>query len=714
MHRSNRLVRLVTILVLGGLGLGVCFVALAPGVERIAASAQYSGKVGPQLRALEDPTTLYDMNGAAYDRLGDLDRQPVALAAVPKMMRQAVISTEDRTFYSNDGIDVKSAVRALMSNVGAGGIDQGGSTITQQLIKNRFFKNPKRNLDRKVREAILAHRLTNEWSKNRILEEYLNTVYFGENSYGIQAASTRIIGKPNLADLTLSDAALLAGLIKNPTSYDIFVHQNEALQRRNEVIRRMRVQHVITEAQAVFARTAPLPPSLRPTNALQATTPYGEQALKQLKSLPELGKDEAQRTQLIFSGGLRVFTEYDPHLTQVAVDSIRSVAKPSFAPFRAGMAVMDPRTGAVRAVVGTKDDLPQSNTPQSINLATRARQVGSTFKAITLSTAFENLYSPKDTVDGSSSTDVDPATGKTGCKIVYSPSPKQPPIVYYAKNSSEGEGGVADLYQQTANSVNCAFLRLLTSIGQPKVRKMATDMGYTNPVGDNIAMGVGIGNEHSPLEQATVYGTIANDGVRHLPVFVRRVEDVSGRVLYRAPAGVRVLQPETARTVTDVLTHVITEGTGTKARLADRPAAGKTGTIDNQVDAWFAGYTPQLVAAVWMGNPATDNIENKAAWMKSVGGVTVFGGTYPAMIWQKFMTEALKGQPVIQFIKPDETLWPSPARVNPKGGRDVTADFGPPTSSTSITLPTDSTSSSSTSSSSTSSSSTTSTTKSHP
>jgi len=701
MHRSNRLVRLVTILVLGGLGLGVCFVALAPGVAKIAASAQYSGKVGPQLRALEDPTTLYDMNGTPYDRLGDLDRQPVPLSAVPKVMREAVIATEDRTFYSNDGIDVKSAVRALMSNVGAGGIDQGGSTITQQLIKNRFFKNPKRNLDRKVREAILAHRLTNEWSKDRILEEYLNTVYFGENSYGIQAAATRIIGKPNLADLTLSEAALLAGLIKNPTSYDIFDHKNEALQRRNEVIRRMRVQHVITEAQAVFARTAPLPPTARPTNALQATTPYGEQALRQLKTIPELGKDETQRTQLIFSGGLRVFTEYDPHLTQVATDSIRAVVKPSFAPFRAGMAVMDPRTGAVRAVVGTKDDLPQSNTPQSFNLATdAARQVGSTFKGITLATAFENLYSPKDTVDGTAP-----------CEIFYLPwgqteaQARAKPI----NNSSESEGGVADLYKETQDSVNCAFERLLMSIGPPKVRDMAFKLGYTNPVPKAVAFGIGIGNAHTPLEQATVYGTFADDGVKHAPVFVRRVEDVSGRVLYRAPAGVRVLRPETARTVTDVLTHVITEGTATKARLSDRPAAGKTGTIDNQVDAWFAGYTPQLVAAVWMGNPASDNTENPVASMKSVGGIKVFGGSYPAMIWQKFMTAALKGQPVIQFIKPDETLWPSASAINPKGGRGAPIDVAPPTSSTSSTLPVDSTTSSSTSS--TSSSSTTSTTK---
>jgi Membrane carboxypeptidase (penicillin-binding protein) len=691
MHRSNRLVRLVTILVLGGLGLGVCVVALAPGFEKIAASAQYSGKVGPQLRALEDPTTVYDVNGAEYERLGDLDRQPVALAAVPRMVRQAVISTEDRTFYSNDGIDVRSAVRALASNVGAGGIEQGGSTITQQLIKNRFFKNPKRNLDRKVREAILAHRLTNEWSKNRILEEYLNTVYFGQNSYGIQAAAVRIIGKP-LAELTLPDAALLAGIIKNPTAYDIFDHQKEALQRRNEVIRRMLAQHVITRAEAIAARTAPLPVHARPDNELRAKSPYGEEVLSQLKTLPELGKDPLQRTQTIFSGGLRVFTAYDPRLTFIAFNTINSVIKPSFAPFRAAMAVMDPRTGAVGAVVDG------SATAQGYNLATDGggRKVGSTFKPITLATAIEHGYSPKDTVDGGSP-----------CEISY-PAWRKTPFVFH--NSSESSGGVADLFSQTKNSVNCAYLRLMTSVGPPEIRTMATNLGYTHPVDPNLSMGIGE-TEHTPLEVATVFSTLADDGVKHAPVFVRRVEDANGRVLYRAPSGVRVLKSETARTVTDVLSHV-TEGTAPRARLTDRPIAGKTGTTDHQTDAWFAGYTPQLVAAVWMGNKDTGDSENPAAYMTNVRGFEfqpVFGGTYPALIWQKFMTDALKGQPVLQFIPPDESLWPKPTQVNPAGGHGSPAvDRSLLTTTTSSTLPVGSTTTSS-STSSTSSSTTTST-----
>ena len=704
MRHSNRLFRLVALLTLGGLGLGVCVVALAPGLEKIAASAQYSGKIGPQLRALEDPTTFYDANGAVYERIGQLDRQPVSIAAVPRVVRQAIIATEDRTFYTNDGIDVRSAVRALASNVGAGGIAQGGSTITQQLIKNRFFKNPKRNLDRKVREAILAHRLTNEWSKNRILEEYLNTVYFGQNSYGIQAASTRIIGKPDLAQINLPEAALLAGMIKNPTDYDIFdpAKQKGALERRNEVIRRMRVQHVITEPQALAARSSPLPAPPRPDNELRARTPYGEEVLSQLKTLPELGKDPFQREQTIFSGGFRVYTEFDPRMSEVARSTIASVLpSASFAPFTAAIAVMDPKSGAVRAVVGGGDTGGQA---QGFNLATdgAGRQVGSTFKPLTLATAIANGYSPNDLVDGSEDT-------SEGCVVSY-------PKLTTAKVHNAGGAGTDTLLQQTKHSVNCAYLRLFASVGPEKVIAYAKQLGLTRKI--DLVLNSGIGDtEHTPLEMVTAYSTIADEGVRRGPVFVRRIEDAAGRVVYRAPSPVRVLSAEQARTVTSVLSHVTdSDATGPRAKLSDRPIAGKTGTTTASKDAWFAGYTPQLAAVVWMGDRGEESTPGHPGRpireMKGVGTFgTIFGGTYPAIIWQKFMSEILKGQPVLEFTAPDESLWPKPAMVNQKGGRGAALDFsGLNTSTTSSTLPVGSTSTSSSTSSSSSSTSTSSTT----
>ena len=258
MRASQRLVRLLTILVLGGFTLGVCLVALGPGVSKIAASAHYTGTVAPALRPLEGPTTLYDADGNVMDRLGDLDRTPVDLNEVPKTLISAVVATEDHTFFDNPGVDVRSSFRAFLSNVGSGGIGQGGSTITQQLIKNRYFTNPKRDLDRKIREAILAARLTGEWSKRRILQEYLNTVYFGANAYGVQAAAQRIIGVP-LAQLDLAQSALLAGVIKDPINFDPFTHPEAAIRRRIQVLRAMQHQKKITASEAAYAAASPLP-----------------------------------------------------------------------------------------------------------------------------------------------------------------------------------------------------------------------------------------------------------------------------------------------------------------------------------------------------------------------------------------------------------------------------------------------------------------------
>jgi penicillin-binding protein 1A len=691
MRGTQRLFRLVTILVLGGCTIGVCLVALGPGVSKLAASAKYTGTVAPELRPLEGPTTLYDVDGNVMDRLGDLDRTPVDLDRVPKVLVQAVISTEDHTFYDNPGVDVRSTFRALLSNVDSGGIGQGGSTITQQLIKNRYFTNPKRDLDRKVREAVLAARLTGEWSKRRILQEYLNTVYFGANAYGVQAAAQRIIGKP-LEQLDLGDAALLAGLIKDPINYDPFVHPDAALRRRATVLRAMVHQKKISAGEAAFAGAQPLPtrpdctaaPGDPKCSSLQPHSLYSEEVKNRLLELKALGPDEKTAAQRVFAGGLRVYTAYNPALEAKAQSAVDSTVG-RFAPrYQAGMAVMDPRTGAVPAIVsGTGRDY------RGLDLATMGpsnapgRFVGSTFKGITLATLMENGYSPKDTVAGGSPCYIKYADGVPG-QPGYHPwyDTVHEPRGHKFTNASDGSGGTDTIYNQTKNSVNCAYLNLFTSVGPPKVLEMGKRLGLTRPVEKNLSSGIG-DTGHSPLEMATVYSTFADEGIKHDPVFITRIEDNEGRVIYRAPGGTRVLSQQVARSVTDVLSHV-TEGTAPKAKLPDdRPLAGKTGTRDNESDAWFAGYTPQLTAVVWMGDPlsAQDGMVN-------VGGVKVFGGTYPAMIWQKFMASALANQAIIPFTPPDETLWPDPTRVNPAGGRDtaetnsgVSRDFSTTTSS---------------------------------
>lgn len=665
-HPPRRLLRLFVILVLGGIGIGICLAALVPGVEKIAAGSQYSGKVGPllarQCEICGEPTLVYDKNGDYLDTLGTLDRRPVELSAVPKPLINAVLATEDQTFYDNVGVDLQSMVRAFLENLDKGGLEQGGSTITQQLIKNRVFNHPKRDLDRKIKEAALAIRLNEEWSKNHILEEYLNTVYFGEGSYGVKAAAERYFNNTPLDQIDLSQAALLAGLIKNPEGDNPFVPANadRAIARRAQVLNQMAKAHYITTQEAKVASVQPLP-TIEPPAEFRPDNYYTAEVRDLLTGDAKfgLGATKAERTNKLNRGGLRVYTAYDPRtelLAQAAIDT----TIPETA-FKASIAAMDPSNGDVKAIVaGPHITFTESQYNLATMPAPAGRQPGSTFKAIVLATALENGYSVKDSVDGTS-----PCTLKIdGLKF----DPKR------RTQNAEGHGGVQSLRSATENSVNCAYFRLGAAVGLDKVVEMATRLGVTHKINPaNYSLSIGSSDNVSPLDMATVFSTFAADGVLHRPVFIKRVEDTSGHVLFEDKGeGVRVLDPQIARTVTDVLRGVITDGTGTRARLADHVAAGKTGTTDSEINAWFVGYTPQLVAAVWMGDPLSN--QNP---MRRVGKYgPIYGGTWPALMWQNFMSFALAGQPDEPFIPPDPKLWPSGKYVSENGRGKYSSSSG--------------------------------------
>jgi membrane peptidoglycan carboxypeptidase len=706
----GRLSRFLVILALGGAGVGLCLAALIPGTATLFGASRYNGSVTSDLSPLSQRTLVYGIGGEVIGKLGREDRAPAKLNEVPKTLVHAVIATEDRTFYQNAGIDIQATLRALAANVGSGQVEQGGSTITQQLIKNRVVGS-KRDVGRKVREAIAAYRLNDEYSKNQILEQYLNTIYLGQGSYGVKSAAERffitkdpVTGAPRgkqLGELTVADSALLAGLISNPEGNNPFLFPERATKRRGDVLKRMIEQHYITPAEAYVAALQPLP-TVKPPAELRPDNYYVDQVQQELFDDLRLGSTPSERRNKVLSGGLKIFTAFDAKaqfLAQSAIVATLPTETENDRKSTAAMVVMDPGTGDVKAMATGSGFDPN----HQYNIATHrpGRQEGSTYKAITLTAAMEAGYSPNDSVDGSSPCEVSIPGFKT-----------------YDTNNAEPGGGTMSVRSATAGSVNCAFVRLAAGLGNDKVADMARRLGICHhpsdqptgpcekpPAFPSLTLGT---VEATPLEMATVYNTLAADGVRHDPVFVRRVEGPDGKVIFEnKPVGTRVVPAQIAQTVTDLLEGVITGGTGTAAEI-DRPAAGKTGTTNSNSDAWFDGYVPQVTAVVWMGHP-NDNLP-----MGTVGSFSeVFGGTYPARIWHAFMLGYLRDNPTLQFTAPDPALWPSGTYVGDKGRTpsDFSARRPSGTTSTTRGSPATTSSSSSTTSSSSSTSSTSTTLK---
>src|SRR5256884_1501445 len=417
-NSARVLTRLAAIVLVGGLTLGVSVAALVPGVRQIASANHYTASV-KSLGDLSSPTTVYDANGGQIGKLGVQDREPAELAEVPQILINAVIDTEDKTFWKNSGIDVAGVSRAFVDNLTKGRISQGGSTITQQLVKNRILGN-KQDLQRKAKELILAYRLNDKYSKRELLKQYLNTVYFGQGSYAVKATARRFFLTPDpsapfgvrgkqLSELTVGESALMAGLIQNPEGDNPYVHPEQALKKRAEVLRGMVEQRYITHAQADEASREPLP-TVKPSAELRPDNAWTEKAQEILLSDPRLGATAQERRDKVLQGGLKVYTTLDSSLQQKADAAVAQGLRSVSPGFGAALVSMDPKTGYVKAMT---DSRPYGTA--KFNLATdgAGRQVGSSFKVTTLATILQYGYSRNDQVDGTAPCSVPGFGGST-------------------------------------------------------------------------------------------------------------------------------------------------------------------------------------------------------------------------------------------------------------------------------------------------------------
>ena len=539
-------------------------------------------------------------------------RQPVSLERISPVMRKAIVAVEDSRFYENNGIDYIGIIRAFKSDVTSGGFTQGASTIEQQLVRNLYL-SPQQTISRKLTEACLAVQLDKQWSKDRILETYLNDIYFGQQAYGIEAAAHTYFGV-HAKDLSLEQAALLAGLPQAPSTYDPLSRPDAARARRAEVLRAMRDSGDISAARYRRAVRSPLGLDPQRTRGVAGETYLTGYITNQLVN--EYGAERVRR------GGMRIYTTLDAKMQNEATRSILGTLDRKNDP--AGSVVsIDPRTGQIRAMA-----IAQTGKRISFDLPVDGRrQAGSTFKMFVLTHAVEREINPYSTQ--------------------YLSAPFVGPNDWRVHTFENTYSGRIPLTQATLLSDNTVYARLTLDVGPKPVADLANRMGIQSklkPV-PSIVLGV---NAVSPLDLASAYATLADGGVAHDPTILTKVIFPGGHTEQASKSkGTRVVDDKVAAAVTRVLAANVQAGTGTAAALAGRPAAGKTGTTDSFADAWFAGWVPQLTTVSWVGYPER---ERPMRGVHGIAGVT--GGTLPAEIWHTFMTDALQGQPVEQFANP--------------------------------------------------------------
>ncbi|MGH3133280.1 MAG: transglycosylase domain-containing protein [Gaiellaceae bacterium] len=578
-------------------------------------------------------TFVYAADGSLLGAIpAERNREAVRASEMSPWIRKATIAVEDRRFFEHGGVDIEGIARAAVTDLRAGEIVEGGSTITQQLVRNLYISQ-ERTVQRKLKEACLATKLDRAWTKHRILTTYLNQVYYGNQAYGIEAASQTYFSKP-AGELTLAESALLAGLTQAPSLYDPFTTPARARARRAEVLRAMLETGVITRKRHAKAAKSDL--GLRPGRLYrEIREPYFFGYVRDRLI-------EVYGAGTVRSGGLRVYTTIKPRYQRLAEDAIRDTLTEPTDP-AAALISISPRTGAIRAMAAVIPNRPKNE----FNLLSQARrQPGSTFKTFVLAAAVEMGVNPDSTyyVSAPFTYKVHPAgncdDGTWWCVHTYAND-------YY---------GWSSIRSATIRSDNSVYAQLTLDVGAERVAETARRMGVRSQLDVRGAYvpSIGLGSVAvSPLDLASGYATLAAGGMYAEPMAIRRVVLANGRedrdAGWGRPKRRRAISEGAAGIVTRILEQNMQSGTGTRAAFG-RPAAGKTGTNEEHKDAWFAGYTPDLATTVWIGYTRGE------IPMENVHGIAVSGGSFPAEIWRLFMEPALEGTEPTAFAEP--AVWP--------------------------------------------------------
>ncbi|HEY3541277.1 MAG TPA: transglycosylase domain-containing protein [Gaiellaceae bacterium] len=614
--------------------------------------------------AVGENSFVYAADGSELGVIpAERNRTPVSRDQMSPWVPKATVAIEDRRFYAHGGVDPVGILRAVVHDVRAGKVVEGGSTITQELVRNLYLSR-ERTLKRKLVEACLAIKLSHSWSKDRILTAYLNQVFYGNHSYGIEAAAETYFSN-QARDLTLEQAALLAGLPQAPSVYDPFRNPAAALARRNEVLHAMLVNGDITSAEYQRAKTDP-GLHLKPGHRFQRIREpfffgYVEQLLQD-----EYGSNTVRE------GGLRVYTTINPGLQRAATAAIKHTLTYSSDP-AAAIVSIDPRTGAIKAMTAVSP----GNSKNQFNFVTTAqRQPGSTFKPVTLTAAVARGMDPF-------------SVSYLSAPLHYQPdstcNPNDPNCAWNVETYEHTYSGVESVASATLQSDNTVYARLALDVGPLNIYRMAQRLGVRTTLTDptkqavpSITLGA---IAVTPLEMASVYATLAAGGVYSKPMAITKVVLPNGKIDTDAgwgePKRERVVADWVASTVTKVLEENMLAGTGRGAHVYNHTDAGKTGTTENYADAWFCGYTPRLEATVWIGYPKAE------IPMLSVHGIAVSGPTFPAQIWHTFMDTAIGNRPDVPF-PPAQT---APSWTSWRGQWQYSGSYGSSTSTSSSQSP---------------------------